>query len=63
MDDDDDLAECARVLIRRHSVEAAAKAQHVALAHLAVGEDETAAFWSALAQMIRGMIQPFGRRR
>ncbi len=63
MEDDYDLAECARGMIRRHGIEAADKAQRVASAHLAVGEDETAAFWSALAQTIRRMLFQSGDLR
>lgn len=63
-EDDYDLAERARGMIRRHGIEAADRAQRVASAHLAVDEDETAAFWSALAQTIRRiLLQSRDRRR
>jgi hypothetical protein len=62
VEDDDELADCALALIRRHGIEAAERAQRCADAHLAVGEDEDAAFWSALAQTIRRMtLQSLGR--
>lgn len=63
VDDDYELAECARGMIRRHGIEAADKAQRCAAAHLAVGEDENAAFWSALAQTIRRMTLQIIERR
>jgi len=52
MEDDHELAACARQMIRRFGREAAEKAHRCASAHLAVGEDVGAAFWSALAQTI-----------
>jgi hypothetical protein len=59
VEDDNELADCALALIRRHGLEAADRTQHCASAHLAVGEDESGAFWSALAQTIRRMtLQP-----
>jgi hypothetical protein len=63
MEEDNDLAICALALIRRYGVEAVDTAQRYTEAHLALGEDETAAFWSALAQTIRRLtVELVGRR-
>jgi hypothetical protein len=52
-EEDDELADCALVLIRHYWVEAVEKALRCAAAYFAVGKHETAASWSALAQTIR----------
>ncbi len=52
-DKNDDLAACARAMIRRHGTIAQNVAEMFADAHARNGNGEMAAFWDAVTQAIR----------
>lgn len=56
MTESDPLMECARALIRRHGMDAAAVAQVFADAHLAASDKEVADFWSAIARAVQQVL-------
>ncbi len=56
----DDLAACARAMIRRHGSRAAAIAQHLADAPRAIDAAEIAVFWNAVAKEVQRL--PGGAR-
>ena len=52
-DDLNDLAECARAMVRRHGVSARSVAKMFADTHAKTGNAEMAAFWNAVTEAIR----------
>jgi hypothetical protein len=52
-DDPDDLAECARAMVKRHGASARSVAKMFAHAHAKTGNAEMTAFWKAVTAAIQ----------
>jgi hypothetical protein len=52
-DKNDDLAECARAMVKRHGASASSVAKVFADAHAKIGNAEMATFWNAVTEAIR----------